>query len=142
MSTNQLNIIGVGGCGSNVTSHVTKLLKDNGIGCPVKSYRLYSSEDDNGHTFDVSHKFVSKGLVNDTELTGSGGDRKVNLPHYVVGVKEFLTSQQRSGSISKAKDGKAVNVVIFSGSKGTGSTAGPILAKYLLEKEVDGEQTE
>ena len=137
----KVNIVTVGGCGQNVGSDVIKHLKTNKLTNDVVGYRLYSSEEVVSDAtsfdptcFDTTYRFKSSD-IGGKELKGSGGDRKENFPHYVEGVKDFMNTL-KGKPLHKAMTGDAINVVIFSGSKGTGSTAGPILMKYLLEANI------
>ena len=132
----RINIIGLGGAGTNVGGDVLNHLRDNCDFEEVHGYRLYSSDDENTPVgFDDSYRFRDGG-INGEELKGSGGDRKSNVPAYVEGIREFLNESKVFKQLEKATHNKAVNVLLFSGSKGTGSTAGPILMKMLTEKNI------
>lgn len=141
-----VNVIGIGGCGVNTATDVVNRLRSNKNFDKVNAYKLYSSDDNESQndsgleevtkplSFDVSFRFTSTD-VDKTILRGSGGDRKENLFNYIPGVKQFI-NELKNKPLHKAITGEAVNILLFSGSKGTGSTAGPIMIKYLTELNI------
>jgi len=118
MSSGKIRIYGCGGAGINLTSHFINLPADGNYAEVLAAM------------VDTSRSNISTDIAEDLcyilpEVDGSGKVRKEN--HEVIGgvVKQILLQH-------KPED---LNVVVFSGSGGSGSVIGPLITKELLSRE-------
>jgi hypothetical protein len=119
MSKGVISIYGAGGCGSNIVSRFEG--RDQEVG--RAEYRLYYFDTSTANLkdgVDPKRYYVLK------DKDGSGGLRSENHPEIAKSVRNILQEQEPSD----------FNVVVFSGSGGSGSVAGPLIVKELLDRNL------
>ena len=121
---NTLRIHACGGCGSNITRDIQSTIVKENV-CDI-TYSFLDTSDD----------LVTKKLVGETirikseqvkgDINGSGGTRGTNSYAIKETVEKYCNDL--------AKDEFAIDVVIFSGSGGSGSTIGNVLVADLMDR--------
>ena len=124
MQNNKIRLHALGGAGTNITKYIQANIVKEGI-CDIEYNFLDASDDLDvkqvvGNCVKVKSEQI-KGVIN-----GSGGVRSTN----VAAIKETVETYCNT----LIKDGSAIDVIIMSGSGGSGSTIGNILIKDLLER--------
>jgi hypothetical protein len=119
-----LNLYGCGGTGINIAMQFQKFagLQDPGF-CKMQTYYIDTSSSNTSSNSSSDNTFIVDGLFNNKE--GSGKVRGSNYDPISERSKEIL---------HKFKPGN-VNIVIHSGSGGSGSVIGPVLVSELLARD-------
>ena len=133
VSKGKLHLLGLGGCGTNITVGLIEKLKGLGKGFSDFTCQFMDTTDKTIQAYpeytDNFFKVVSTSSK-DNELDGTGGERKnkVNVVHMDKSVREFVDSGLKNSK-------NDYYVIIASGSGGTGSTLAPLLLRAMLEKD-------
>jgi len=131
---NTIRLIGVGGAGVTIGNEVGGMLSDLGEGFS-NVVRHYVDTSTNNITDDMRdeglfHLIESKNLTK-AKIMGSGSERRTHAGDINESVKDYL---DKNKILNNKTD--MFNVVVFSGSGGTGSVGGPLIVKNLLEANI------
>lgn len=121
----KINIIGVGGAGSNIVRNFTASHEHNeDLNSEIKP--MYIDTSKNNHKTEDDFFHIRSSDITGEGLSGNGGQKGRNLTHVKAGIKEFINLK------AFHKDTTTLNIVVFSLSGATGSDGGPQLINHLL----------
>jgi len=131
--TGKLNLIAVGGCGTNVVASIYPRLKELGEGFSDVTCSFIDSTEKTIQAYpEYEDRFfkITSSSASSKGLDGTGGERKSkeNIAHMNKSVREFLDN-------GVSKNLNDYYVIVSSGSGGTGSSAGVLLLKAMLEQD-------
>ena len=115
----KLNVYGCGGTGTNIIASLT--LSDEAIGLPLTAYSTIDTSRSNFH----EHKIHQGETYILPGLDGSGKDKSIAYKNAVDKIDDILL-QMPPGDF---------NIVVFSGSGGSGSVIGPLIVEELLKRD-------
>lgn len=123
-----------GGAGTNISQEVVEPISNLGIGfCEVIFNYIDSSEANyktlkapKGELFLIQNKNYGAKTMH-----GSGGDRSLKAQQILSNIPDYLNSKKY---LKKEPD--EYHMVVFSGSGGTGSVAGPLLTRELIRRDI------
>lgn len=129
---NKIIIEYCGGAGINVAKAINSSLANLGDGfCEIKHHYLDTSINNiDGLNSDDLWKVTSDNFKN-SDIAGSGGERRTNASDIVSSVMLFLDSNKYL-----SEEVGTFHVVVFSGAGGTGSVLGPVVMSKLRERDI------
>jgi cell division GTPase FtsZ len=115
-----VRIYACGGCGTNIASTLESYRGSSDPAAAVLSISYFDTSDSN-----LKHHIPKEAVYSIPGKDGSGGLRSENAGEIVTRVKEALQKHQPAD----------FNIVIHSGSGGSGSVWGPVITGELLERD-------
>jgi hypothetical protein len=133
--SNKINIMAAGGAGISVSDKVVRMVEELGTGfADIETYYMDTTSNNIDTIKHDPERFwlVKSKSASKSSISGSGGERSTHAPDIEANVKEFMDKHNLLNKVTGE-----YNVVIFSGSGGSGNVIATYYIKNLLERDLN-----